>query len=86
MSLDALSDEIKALAPDPTAFLSAAMDSGDGQLMAMGILAHPRSIELQGQTVGRLFAIGFLDGLPAPTEITNMRKIATLFLDHEVRS
>lgn len=73
----------KALELDPTEFLQGAYDSGDPVTMAMVILAHPLSPELSRQTITRLYRIGYLNALPAPTEIKGMRRIAAVILDME---
>lgn len=81
----AISGEIKKYGPDTREFLQAAYDGGDPEHMAMGIIAHPSSLELTPQTISRLFVIGFMHGLPAPTEVKAMRTIAGLLLDMEAR-
>jgi len=84
MNLEDICAEIKALPPSPTEVLQAAFDGHDTQHLAMGILAHPFSVELDKHTVARLYQIGFENGLAAPCEIKGARQIASVILDLEV--
>ncbi len=76
--------EIKVPQLNLTAFLKAAHDAQSAVEMAQGILAHPLSVELQNISIARLYKIAFQDGLPAPSEVSAMRRIVGLFLDAEV--
>lgn len=85
IDLASIHGEIKKYPPNTRDFLQAAVDGGDAEQMAMGIIAHPSSLELSPQTISRLFCIGFLHGLPAPTEVKAMRTIAGILLDLEAK-
>lgn len=85
VDLSAISGEIKKYPPNTREFLQAAVDANDATLMAMGICAHPSSLALTDKTISRLFVIGFLDGLPVPTEVAAMKTIAEILLDAEAK-